>query len=139
MRECIDRLDQIDLETLTAEDLICGVRPFSTKVIITQGKKTYIPRDGIMTKLGNVEIGVWLEAAEFLVKRDGLQKEVERMAPFVAFPFDNRSAQYRRDARIRAIDACFSRLYQNVKWVHFIEYNEKYHPELLDLWDNRDE
>lgn len=134
-RICIDRLEQIDLSTLKAEDL--RLRFWTGQALSTgYGRdKKYSYRTGIETPIGDVEIGVWFKAAEYVIERDGLQNEVKRLAPYISRhnPFPQ------RDIQVRILDACLSRLHCNIEWIYFTEYNEKYHPELLVLWDNREQ
>jgi len=132
-RICIDRLEEINLETLKAEDLKWQ---FGTGQAISSGSgrdKKYTYRHGVQTPIGDIERSVWIRAAEYVVERDGLQEEVKRMTPYMLYHGTH------MDIYTSTLDACLSRLYCNIKWVHFIEYNEKYHPELLRLWDERED
>lgn len=80
-RKCIDRLEEINLETLKAEDLKWQ---FGTGQAISagwgRGKPSY--RHGVQTPIGDIELSVWIRAAEYVVERDGLQEEVKRMTPY---------------------------------------------------------
>lgn len=137
--ERIDRLEALDLPNLKAENLDLQ---FWTGQAQSKGygiHKISSYRTGVMTPIRDIEISVWIKAAEYIVERDGLQNEVEHLTPFITLPGDNISAHSRQTLRTCILNACLSRLYCNIKWVHFIEYNEKYHPELLALWDNRDQ
>lgn len=132
-RICIDRLEEIDLNNLKAEDLNWH---FGTGQAISKGygrDKVHSYRHGVQTPIGDIELSVWIKAAEYVVERDGLQEEVKRMTPYMRYHGNH------LDIYTHTLDACLSKLYANIEWVDFIEYNEKYHPELLDLWDNRDE
>lgn len=137
--KCIDTLEALDLPHLKAEDLDLQ---FWTGQAQSKGYGIHkVPdyRTGVMTPIGDIEISIWIKAAEYIVERDGLQNEVEHLASFIAFPGDNATIEKRQTLRTRILDACLSRLYHNIKWVHFVKYNEKYHPELLELWDNREQ
>lgn len=132
-RICIDRLEEIDLETLKAEDLKWQ---FGTGQAISSGSgrdKRYSYRHGVQTPIGDIELSVWIRAAEYIVERDGLQEEVKHMTPYMLY------LQDRQDIYTHTLDACLSRLYCDIRWTCFIEYNEKYHPELLRLWDERED
>lgn len=131
-RICIDRLEQLDLSTLKAGDLKWQYGTGRAKSTGYGRDKKYTYRHGVQTPIGDIELSVWVQAAEYVVKRDGFQEEVERLMPYMAY-CGNRTEAYHH-----ALTACLSRLYCNIEWVCFIAYNEKYHPELLELWDNRD-
>lgn len=132
-RICIDRLEEIDLTNLKAEDLKWQ---YGTGQAISKGygrDKAHSYRHRVQTPIGDIELSIWIKAAEYVIERDGLQEEVKHMAPYMRY-----HGNY-IDIHTSTLDACLSKLYANIKWVHFAEYNAKYHPELLDLWDNRDE
>lgn len=134
----IDTLEALDLPHLKAEDLDLQ---FWTGQAQSKGYGIHkVPdyRTGVMTPIGDIEISIWIKAAEYIVKRDGLQNEVKQLAPFIELPSDGPGPMSRQMLHVRILDACLSRLYCDIRWVEFTRYNEKYHPELLELWDNRE-
>lgn len=131
MDKRINSLGELDLPNLTPADLRYR---FGTGQAISTGSgrdKKYTYRTGVMTPLGDIEISVWLEAAEYLVEEYGLQEELEHLKPYARFPLDRGTPAAQREARADILDACLSQLYRDPQWVKFLEYNQKYHPELL--------
>ena len=131
MNKRIDKIDQLDLQALTAPDIRLRFWTGQAGHAFKRGEKITTYRTGIMTPLGDIEVSVWIQAAEALVEREHLQEEVEHITPYIEFPGDQQTAIRRQDLKIRALDAVLSGLYRNPEWVRFVEYNAKYHPELL--------
>lgn len=126
MPKLIDSISGIDLDTVRPEQLVRQHGTFRTNSTGAGRDKKYTYRHGASTPLGDIEDSVWKATAEAVVKRDGLEQEVTQILPYVVFPNDSPA-----EKRISAIDAVFSGLYKNTLWVSFVEYNQKYHPELL--------
>lgn len=129
MNDRINSLTGIDLKTVTAEDLHWKYGTHSSE---SKGKgrdKVTTSRSGVQTPIGDIQIGVWVEAAKAVIHRDGLDEELEHMTGYYlkdkspAFP--NKMLEY------RALRAVLDGLFKDPAWVGFIEYNEKYHPDLL--------
>lgn len=129
MNDRINSLTGIDLKTVTAEDLHWKYGTHSSE---SKGKgrdKVTTSRSGVQTPIGDIEISVWVEAAKAVIHRDGLDVELEHMTGYYlkdkspAFP--NKMLEY------RALRAVLDGLFKDQAWVGFIEYNEKYHPDLL--------
>lgn len=79
----VDSIHEIDLDTVTAEDLIWQ---YGTGVAVTQGEgryKTHSYRNGVQTDIGDLELSVWITAAEYVVKRDGLVEEAAHLQEFI--------------------------------------------------------
>ena len=130
MWELIDKLEQLDLQQLSTGDLhwmYCTGKGLTTG---SGRNKKHSYRSGIQTPIGDIEISVWIKAAEHIVERDGLQEELERLLPFAAASIG--SSHSRELVHARHLDMCLSEIYRNPTWVNFIPYNERYHPELLE-------
>lgn len=129
MNNQINSLKDIDLETVTAEDLRWK---YSTHTSESKGKgrdKVTTSRSGIQTPFSDIRIDVWVEAAKAVIYRDGLAEELEHMTGY--YVKDKTPAFTKKELELRALDAVLSGLYKNPAWFGFIEYNEKYHTELL--------
>lgn len=127
--ERINSLTDIDLKTATAEDLRWKYGTYSYE---SKGKgrdKVTTSRSGIQTPIGDIRIDVWVEAAKAVIHRDGLDEELEHMTGY--YVKDETPAFTKKELELRALDAVLSGLYKNPAWFGFIEYNEKYHTELL--------
>ena len=91
--------------------------------------KVYDYRNGCMTKLGDIEEGEWLSLMRFLIERDG---ELELFKQLLAWEkehdfCDSDRKTLERDTLIRHS----MRLFDNVKWVDFVRFNQRYRPEEL--------
>lgn len=129
MNNQINSLKDIDLETVTAEDLRWK---YGTHTSESKGKgrdKVTTSRSGIMTPMGDMKLSVWVEAVRSVIHRDGLDEELEHMTGY--YFKDKTPAFTKKELELRALDAVLSGLYNDPAWVGFIEYNEKYHPDLL--------
>lgn len=129
MKERINRLADIDLKTATAEDLRWQYGTHSSE---SKGKgrdKVTTNRSGVQTPIGDIQIDVWVEAVKAVIHRDGLDEELEHMTGY--YLKDKTPAIFQKNLEIRALDAVLSGLYKDPAWFGFIEYNEKYHTELL--------
>ncbi len=127
----IDSIHEIDLDTVTTEDLIWQ---YGTGIAVTQGEgryKTHSYRNGVQTDIGDLELSVWVAAAEYVVKRDCLEEEATHLQTFAS-----RHCKWLRknshEERIAALQNCMRSLYRNPEWVSFVPYNQEYHPEVLE-------
>lgn len=126
MQKLIDSISGIDLATVQSEQLVRQHGTFRCNSTGSGRDKKYSYRHGASTPIGDIEDSVWKTAAEAVVKRDGLEQEVAQILPYVSFASDTSA-----ENRIAPINAVFSGLYKDTLWVSFVEYNRKYHPELL--------
>ena len=130
MRELIDKLEQLDLQQLSIGDLH-WIHCTGKGLTIGSGRnKKHFFRRGIQTPIGDIELSVWIKAAEYIVERDGLQEELEQLLSFASASIG--SSCSRELIHARHLDMCLSKIYRNPSWVGFIPYNERYHPELLE-------
>lgn len=127
----IDRLEQLDLASLTAADLKTHI--FTGRAIdIGIGRyRRKLYRFGVQTDIGDIEISVWVEAAEHIVEREGLKEELEHLRPFAHYT-PNAGPFTKLHEYVRHLDMCLSAFYRNPAWVGFMPYNRQYHPELLE-------
>lgn len=126
----INDLNHIDLATVTTEDLQFK---WSTATAKSTGKgywKKTTYRTGMETRIGNIEIGVWIKAAEAVIHRDGLDEELEHMTAF--YYENNETPAFTREELYRAsVGSTLFSLYKDPEWFWFVPYNRKHHPELL--------
>ena len=91
--------------------------------------KVYDYRNGCMTKIGDIEEGEWLSLMRFLIERDG---ELELFKQLLAWEkehdfCDSDRKTLERDTLIKHS----MRLFDDVKWVDFVRFNQRYRPEEL--------
>ena len=91
--------------------------------------KIYDYRNGCMTKIGDIEEGEWISLMKFLIERDGEQDLFKQLLAWeIEHNFcDSDKKTLERDTLIRHS----MRLFDNVKWVDFVRFNQKYRPEEL--------
>ena len=126
----IDSIHEIDLDTVTAENLIWR---YGTGVAVTRGEgryKTHSYRNGVQTEIGDLELSVWIAAAEYVVKRDGLEEEAAHLQEFITRESSGYGFAW-RNPRMHALEYCICSTYKDPAWVSFIPYNREYHPEVL--------
>lgn len=91
--------------------------------------KVYDYRNGCMTKIGDIEEGEWISLMKFLIERDGEQDLFKQLLAWeIEHNFcDSDKKTLERDTLIRHS----MRLFDNVKWVDFVRFNQRYRPEEL--------
>lgn len=86
MRENINSIMQIDLDTVSAEDLRIH---FFTGRDESYGRgrtKVTAYRTGVQTNLGDIEISVWIDAAKAAIHRNGFNNRLTRLAEIRGIP-----------------------------------------------------
>ena len=91
--------------------------------------KVYDYRNGCMTKIGDIEEGEWISLMKFLIARDGEQDLFNQLLAWESEHnfCDSDKKTLERDTLIRHS----MRLFDNVKWVDFVRFNQRYRPEEL--------
>ena len=91
--------------------------------------KVYDYRNGCMTKIGDIEEGEWISLMKFLIARDGEQGLFNQLLAWeTEHNFcDSDKKTLERDTLIKHS----MRLFDNVKWVDFVRFNQRYRPEEL--------
>ena len=91
--------------------------------------KVYDYRNGCMTKIGDIEEGEWISLMKFLIARDGEQDLFKQLIAWeTEHNFcDSDKKTLERDTLIKHS----MRLFDNVKWVDFVRFNQRYRPEEL--------
>lgn len=91
--------------------------------------KVYDYRNGCMTKIGDIEEGEWISLMKFLIARDGEQDLFKQLLAWeTEHNFcDSDKKTLERDTLIKHS----MRLFDNVKWVDFVRFNQRYRPEEL--------
>lgn len=126
----INSLSEVSLADITFEDIRWH---YGTGIRISDGvgrNKTYRSRNGVMTKLGDIEERLWYELAESLIKRAG---EEPLLNSLIEWRSDhnyakNTPSQVRRDA----LHHHANRIFDDPRWVGFVRFNRKYRPERLE-------
>lgn len=126
----INTLREIDLSTVTVDDLRFLRYSFSAHSTGRGYWKKVTVRNGIETRIGDIEIDVWLQAVEAVSRRDGFYEELQRMAEF-SYKNNEVPAFTRKELYFFAVDGTLDEIYKDPVWVWFIDYNRQFHPDLL--------
>lgn len=91
--------------------------------------KVYDYRNGCMTKIGDIEEGEWISLMKFLIVRDGEEEVFKQLLAWeTEHNFcDSDKKTLERDTLIKHS----MRLFDDVKWVDFVRFNQNYRPEEL--------
>lgn len=92
--------------------------------------KQYSAWIGVQTSLGEIEKGVWYQAAEALIQKAGEQKLLEALTDWESR--HNYAKDSARTVRHKALQLHISRIFDNPRWVNFIPFNREYRPEVLE-------
>ncbi len=131
MQANIDDLAQLDLDRLTADELRWMYATGRSRSTGSGRNKTHSYRSGVQTPIGDIELSVWIKAAEHIVERDGLRDELERLRSY-AVGYGSGSAYSKQLTHAGHLSMCLSAIYRNPAWESFVPYNRQYHPELLE-------
>ena len=130
MKGNIDSSAGIDISGLSFSDIRVMTNTFSGKSIGERRNKKFIPRLGVLTKIGDIEVDVWCGLAEELIIRAGEEELLENLILYVKnLPWTHRDSK--KEQRVRALQLHTSRIFDNPAWVSFIPFNEKWRPEAL--------
>lgn len=124
-------MEQLDLQSLAAEDIRWLT---ATGASISHGSgpgKTYTYRSGVLTPIGDIELSVWISAAEYLIRRDNLEEELEHLRIHLRKQHSGNVFQTKTDYG-HLLDVCLCGLHRDPKWVGFVAYNRQYHPDVLE-------
>lgn len=126
----IDSLAGLDLSAITRKDIRWHV---STGISISSGSgrnKSYSYRHGVLTDLGDIELGLWRQLAASLAERLGEQWLVDALIEW------NQAHNYTRsplnEVRLDALRSYINGLYDRPEWVDYIPFNRKYRPQVLE-------
>ena len=91
--------------------------------------KVYDYRNGCMTKIGDIEEGEWLSLMRFLIERDGEQELFKQLLTWETENdfCDSDKQTLERDTHIKHS----MRIFDDVKWVDYVRFNQRFHPEEL--------
>lgn len=99
-------------------------------ISVIDGYKQYSAWIGVQTSLGEIEKGVWYQAAEALIQKAGEQKLLEALTDWESR--HNYAKDSARTVRHKALQLHISRIFDNPRWVNFIPFNREYRPEVLE-------
>lgn len=127
-RNIIDSIGQIDVSSLTYEDLCPH---YGTGQAISKGTgrdKSYTYRQGKATNIGDIELSIWISLVKGLIERNGEQELYEKLKEFMreyGFPDVEKSLNK------TPLDMFARRIFDDPEWVDYLKFNQKYRPEVV--------
>ncbi len=130
-RERIDNLAQlkIPIEQLTFADIRYM---YGTGMAISLDReykgKNYRYRKGVMTRIGDIEMGVWLEITRKVIQQANEEELYQQLLEWtretLTWTPDNGFEVY-------ALELHSYRLFDNPEWVDYVAFNTRYRPTYL--------
>lgn len=125
----IDSLDQLDLQKLQYKDLKAR---YGTGRAYSEGsgrnKKSWY-RTGVMTKIGDIRLDVWIQAAQALIAKND---DEDLLSAVMEYRENDYSIPMHKDTKlVECLKDVLSRLVDNPEWIGFVPFNSKYRPELM--------
>ena len=111
----INSLSEIDMEHLSFEDIRWRYGVFHPTSTGAGRDKQYSAWIGVQTSLGEIEKGVWYQAAEALIQKAGEQKLLEALTDWESR--HNYAKDSARTVRHKALQLHISRIFDNPRWV----------------------
>lgn len=121
-------ISEFDIATICFSDLRWR---YATGISLSKGQgrnKEYTYRNGVMTALGDIEVGIWYKLMEQLIEREHEQWLLEALIQW------EHEHNYTKDTaselRKSALQAHSSRIFDCPEWVGFVMFNKRYRPEV---------
>ncbi len=129
-RQRIRDLREIDFSKLEFEDLRWQYGVFQSTSTGSGREKRHGSWIGVKTRLGEIEVKVWCQAAEKLIREKGEQELLGYLIQWCSeLNFLKESADR---IRKRALQLHVDRIFDNPRWVDFVPFNRRYRPDVLN-------
>lgn len=124
----LDSISEFDLAAISFSDLRWR---YGTGIDTSTGKRWYKVhsyRNGVMTKLGDIEVNVWYQLMEHLVERENEQWLLDAL---IQWEREHGCCKKSASAlRKEALQSHASRLFDCPEWVGFVLFNKQHRPEV---------
>lgn len=87
------------------------------------GKKTSYRHD-VMTEIGDIEVSVWMQIVECLIRKANETELYNNLFEWVADTMNWSDNEIER--RKYALELHAARIFDNPKWIYYIAFNQKY-------------
>ena len=116
---------------LTFEDLRCHYQNGRALLLSGEGRnRVYGYRTGVQCKLGDIERSEWIRMVKDSIDRAGEQELYAQLLQHL------KDHNYTRDSRseleYKALELHAARIFDDELWVDFLQFNQKYRPEVID-------
>lgn len=129
-RNTVDSITQIDLNTVTVEDMLWmygTFQPFSTG---SGRDKKHFSRSGVQTPIGDIKLSLWNEVMEYIAIREEEVWLVDALTKL--YTERNYSKVKPAELRQEALESYSRRIFDEPQWVYFLEFNRRFRPEVLE-------
>lgn len=124
----IDKIEDLDMDTLTFEDIR---KHYGTGQAIPHGSgrdKTYSYRHGVGTNVGDIKEDVWCEIVKRLIIRSGEHELFSSLRKWLMAEYPKKS---RAEIANGALELHASRMFDDPQWADYIPFNLEFRPEVL--------
>ncbi len=91
--------------------------------------KGYIYRSGIQTKIGDIEVSVWYDLIERMIRLKGQEELFNQLTIWVAE--EVAWCKTEKDIKAYALKLHASEIFNDSEWVDYIPFNKRFRPEKL--------
>ena len=122
-------LREIDFSKLEFEDLRWQYGVFQSTSTGSGREKRHGSWIGVKTRLGEIEVKVWCQAAEKLIQQ---KDEQEMLDALIQWGMEhNYQKEPAGSVRKEALHLHVNRIFDNPRWVDFVPFNRRYRPDVL--------
>ena len=127
----IDRIEQLGNIEFSFEKLSKKYGTFRSYSNGTDrlGRKKFRSRVGVQTDYGDIEVTLWCELVRNLIEQHDERKLFNHLKVWVIK--SNQWLTNKPEVEIEALELHACRIFDNPLWVDYVEFNEKYRPEVL--------
>ena len=118
------------MSEISFADLRCRFQTGRSFIISGEGRnRIYGYRNGVQCALGDLERSQWCELARDLVDRKGEQDLHKQLLQYLK---DHNYAKVSiKELEFHALELHMDRIFDNERWLGFVEFNQQYRPEIL--------
>ena len=110
--------------------LRCRFQTGRSFVVSGEGRnRVYGYRNGVQCALGDLEQSQWCELARDLVDRKGEQELHKQLQQYLKD--HNYAKASNKEMEFHALVLHMDRIFDNERWLGFVEFNQQYRPEIL--------
>lgn len=126
----IDSVSGLDPASISFSNLCWR---YGTGVDTSTGKgiyKKHSYRHGVMTKLGDIELKVWIQLMEQLIEKSGEQWLQDALLQWEKE--HNYAKSSAAKLRETALELHSARIFDNPEWIYYIPFNRQFRPDVLE-------
>lgn len=118
------------MSDLSFTDLRCRFQTGRSYVVSGEGRnRVYGYRNGVQCALGDLERSEWSELARELIDREEEQALYKQLLQYLKD--HNYSKASNKELEFHALALHMDRIFDNERWLGFVDFNQKYRPEIL--------